>query len=105
MMVSDFCTMRCANCCFTDGLCYTSYPPKYRCTFDNNFYNGFHACHLDLAPVVHATWYEGNGWLDYDHDDFDNTIVRPTYICSNCKSEEDFASDYCPNCGAKMDLE
>lgn len=105
MIVKHFCTMCCGNCSFTDGLVYTSYPPKYRCTFDNNFYDGHHACHLDLAPVVHATWYDGNGWLDYDHDDFDNAIVRPTYICSNCKSEEEYNSDYCPSCGAKMDLE
>lgn len=58
-----------------------------------------------LGQLVHATWYEGNGWLDYANDDFDNAIVRPTYICSNCKSEEDYSSDYCPNCGARMDLE
>lgn len=100
MMVSDFCTMTCANCSFTDGLCYTSLPPKYRCTFDNNFYDGYHICHLELAPVKHAAWYEGNGYFDYDID-----CSVPTYICSNCKSEEDYKSDYCPNCGAKMDLE
>jgi hypothetical protein len=60
---------------------------------------------LELAPVIHATWLEGNGWFDYDNGDFDNAVVRPTYICSNCKCEEELMSDYCPNCGAKMDLE
>lgn len=97
--------MRCGNCSFTDGLCYASMPPQYRCTFDNNFYDGYHKCHLELVPVKHATWYEGSGRIDYLNDDFDNAVVRPTYICSNCKSEEYCKSDYCSHCGAQMDLE
>lgn len=105
MIVSEFNTMTCGNCVFTDGLCYASMPPKYKCTFDNNFYDGLHHCHLELVPVVHATWYEGNGWIDDINGDYDNAILRPIYICSNCKSEEEHMSDYCPNCGAKMDME
>lgn len=103
MLANDFCTLNCANCSFTDGLCYTSLPPKYRCTFDNNFYDGYHACHLELAPVRHGRW-------DDDHK------------CTVCRAEALFTekpdpyahgilslfyvnSEYCPNCGAKMDLE
>ena len=100
MIVNNFCTMTCGNCSFNDGLCYTSMPPQYRCAFDNNFYDGFHACHLVLAPVVHAKWNEINSY-----DDLDNIIFTLRYFCSNCKCEEDYQSDYCPNCGAKMDLE
>ena len=55
---------------------------------------------IDAAPVVHAKWIQAPGSL---HD----------YCCSRCMG---FASlgmfgdyngrtNYCPNCGAKMDLE
>lgn len=44
---------------------------------------------IDAAPVVHATWHHiGNG-------------VRR---CSNCDRITPWKSNYCPNCGAKMDL-
>lgn len=99
MTVSDYCTMRCANCSFTDGLCYMSYPPRYRCTFTGEYYDGFHGCHLDIAPVVHATWYVGPGYIDYMDRDM------PSYICSNCEYESEYKSSYCPGCGANMDLE
>lgn len=105
MMVSDFCTMRCVNCSFTDGLCYASYPPKYRCTFDNNFYDGYHACHLELVPMRHGRW------IEEESDE-----VGDIFRCSECGHiiAEDFAlmeeiqerGDrlYCDCCGAKMDL-
>ena len=94
MMVSDFCTMRCANCSFTDGLCYTSLPPRYRCTFDNNFYDGYHACHLELAPVKHGKWLYGTEYACSHYVD-----------CSICGESAKEYFDYCPNCGAKMDDE
>ena len=58
-----------------------------------------------LGQFVHATWCEGNGWIDGIDGDLDYSVLRPTYICSNCKSEENYKSDYCPNCGAHMDGE
>lgn len=105
MIVRDFCTITCGGCSFNDGLCYISYPPKYRCTFDNNFYDGYHRCHLELAPVVHARWEDGDGNVEYLYGNPDAPYDVPTYRCSACKNEEELASDYCPNCGAKMDLE
>lgn len=57
---------------------------------------------LDVAPVVHARWEEGNGeWVEMLGDWY----LKSTYICSNCHEEESRKTDYCPNCGAKMDLE
>lgn len=46
---------------------------------------------VDVAPVVHGRW------IRYP----DCGVTR----CSNCdwNIEECFASNYCPNCGAKMD--
>ena len=57
---------------------------------------------LDVAPVVHARWEEGNGeWFEMLRDWY----LRPTYICSNCRKEEKRKTPYCPNCGSLMDLE
>lgn len=57
---------------------------------------------LDVAPVVHAYWEEGDGeWVEMLRDWY----LKPTYICSNCNQEENRNTLYCPNCGAKMDLE
>lgn len=99
MILNVFSERTCGNCPFNDGLCYTSAPPKYKCTFDNNFYDGMHACHHELKPVIHAEWLEGGGIVEFVGDD---SFLRPTYICSNCFDEEARASDYCPKCGAKM---
>lgn len=102
MILNVFGARTCGNCPFNDGLCYTSLPPKYKCTFDNEFYDGIHECHYELKPVIHAVWNEGGGRVELIEDDF---FMFPTYACSNCKSEIDCVSDYCPSCGAKMDME
>ena len=46
----------------------------------------------DVAPVVHARWV-GDG------------LKGNWCYCSNCEKAASFfmTSDYCPNCGAKMD--
>ena len=54
----------------------------------------------DVAPVVHGKWKEteplmcgtyGNAWWLFE--------------CSNCGRTYFTTHKYCPNCGAKMDLE
>nr|DAW02853.1 MAG TPA: zinc-ribbon containing domain protein [Caudoviricetes sp.] len=100
MILNVFGERTCGNCPFNDGQCYTSLPPKYKCTFDNEFYDGAHECHYEFKPVIHAVWYEGDGYVDFVGED---SFMFPTYRCSNCKCEEEYMSDWCPNCGAKMD--
>ena len=62
---------------------------------------------LDEQPTVyvnssnHAAWEDGPGRSVEILRDW---YLRPTYICSACKKEENRASSYCPNCGACMDL-
>ena len=48
---------------------------------------------LDLAPVVHGEW-KNCGQLS-----------KTTWLhrCSLCGCPQDYAHNYCPNCGAKMD--
>ena len=43
----------------------------------------------DVAPVRHGRWEK-----EYGH-----------YKCLLCNCLDDFADNYCPNCGAKMDGE
>lgn len=50
----------------------------------------------DVAPVRHGRWIEHK---HFNHDHY----IDSTYECSECNVEEPLTSDYCPNCGAKMD--
>lgn len=50
----------------------------------------------DVAPVRHGWWIEHK---HFNHDHY----IDSTYECSECNVEEPLTSDYCPNCGAKMD--
>ena len=47
----------------------------------------------DVAPVVHGRWVSKNEW---------------TFVCSNCDYVDGYPfndrHNYCPNCGAKMDI-
>lgn len=47
---------------------------------------------VDAVPVVHGRW---------------NTDEKGVTYCGRCRIIDDYASvhNYCPNCGAKMDLE
>lgn len=47
----------------------------------------------DVDPVRHGRWI----LVDTDEEQF--------FICSECENKEYWESDYCPNCGAKMDKE
>lgn len=47
----------------------------------------------DVAPVVHGEW------LCAETDD------EQFFLCSVCNDKEYWESNYCPECGAKMDLE
>lgn len=48
----------------------------------------------DVAPVVHGRW----GWVG-------ECGFNDCYICSECGKIAMNDSNYCPNCGAKMDKE
>lgn len=57
----------------------------------------------DVAPVVHGRWIQINGIAPPEH--------HGKHKCSECggmaleKHMREVLSNYCPNCGAKMDLE
>ena len=45
----------------------------------------------DVAPVRHGRWL----YVDTDTEQF--------FLCNRCKKKEYWESNYCPNCGARMD--
>ena len=47
----------------------------------------------DVAEVRHGRWL----CVDTDTEQF--------FLCNRCKKKEYWESNYCPNCGAKMDKE
>ena len=47
----------------------------------------------DVAPIRHGRWL----YVDSDTEQF--------FLCNRCKKKEYWESNYCPYCGAKMDLE
>ena len=47
----------------------------------------------DVAEVRHGRW------LCVDTD------IEQFFLCNRCKKKEYWESNYCPNCGAKMDKE
>lgn len=56
---------------------------------------------VDVAPVVHGRWiYDGgNEYADHYHCDKCGTEID---LCNEVYTEP--KPNYCPNCGAKMDL-
>lgn len=47
----------------------------------------------DVAPVVHGKWQ----YVETDDEHF--------FLCSICNNKEYWESNYCPECGVKMDVE
>ena len=52
---------------------------------------------VDAAPVVHGEW------IKHDYAEECEGFMIPNFECSQCHNWERKESDYCPNCGAKMD--
>lgn len=53
---------------------------------------------VDAAPVVHAKWHLCRMNVPKGHGQ-----MYSAWRCSACHKHERKRSDYCPNCGAKMD--
>lgn len=51
----------------------------------------------DVIPVVHAHW------IRHDDADVVEGYYVPEYECSKCRAWKKDDSDFCPDCGAKMD--
>jgi hypothetical protein len=63
---------------------------------------------IDAVPVVCGEWKRGREFSSYPRVPF----IGDAYYCSNCEEEAYWDTDYgqqlfgfCPNCGAKMEVE
>ena len=85
--------MNCVYCKYNDGTVYTSIPPKYRCTITNEFHLALDDCNVEFAPVRHGRW------KDIEHAP-DGLLYVTCSVCGKRQTIE--ATNYCPNCGARM---
>lgn len=54
----------------------------------------------DVAPVIHSNW---RAEYNPNYSPFDPTMDDEVYFCNNCNNKQYKMSNYCPECGAKMD--
>lgn len=77
----------CSICNRNDGMCYTSNPPKYRCTLDGKFYDGHHSCDkFDNTPTYGTI--KGKVVENYDME------LNSTSITGNTTKVEDLDSNH-----------
>lgn len=88
----------CGHCLHTGNIVLTSYPPKYRCEITGELHYGSDDCNVEFEPVRHGEWIEntlfGLGVEKYHG-----------FKCSVCNEHTGNITNFCPNCGAKMDKE
>ena len=68
---------------------------------DNDEADCFRRCIdlIDSIPATDVPTVRHGRWLCADTD------TEQFFLCNRCKKKEYWESDYCPNCGAKMDGE
>ena len=61
----------------------------------------------DVSPVVYGKWKEWDDETFVGMNKFGKEVYRPFryYTCSLCCKGSAIKSNYCPNCGARMDGE
>ena len=91
---------KCLNCSYP--LCRYTEDIEYAENFKNEF-NGYIEKIDDFGYSVkhlNSKWIKR---INENYSPFDPCAEEYVYICSRCITEQDHASKYCPNCGAKMD--
>ena len=71
--------MNCGNCDKNDGLCYTSFPTKVKCTITKEFHGTFDECNVDFVPVVRCKdckWYQ------------ESELLAPNKFCFRLKGKD-----------------
>ena len=63
--------------------------------------------YTDVVPVKQGTWIEveGDKLVGIDSNSKDMYRYYRYNICAKCGKRNAIKSNFCPNCGAKMDLE
>lgn len=75
--------MNCSRCDKTDGLVYTSVPPKLRCTITGKFHVGTDDCDVEFVPVVRCGqchhYRPHDGWCSV----WGSHIASEDYYCAD----------------------
>lgn len=58
---------------------------------------------IESSPAVDAVPVRHGYWIRHDDADIIDGYYVPDYECSVCHAWKQDESDYCPDCGAKMD--
>ena len=61
--------------------------------------------HIELSPTIDAEPVRHGKWIKHEYAEESEGLLIPNYECSECHMWERKESDYCPNCGARMDKE
>ena len=82
----------CENCC---------------CDFEECKKEGFciDYTNIERLPTVYAVEVVHGRWIETTSTDKEYGVSTTKYECSECACLTDNKSNYCPNCGACMDLE
>lgn len=58
---------------------------------------------IDHAPTVDAVPVRHGYWIRHENADIVDGYLVPNFECSECHSWKEDDSDYCPDCGTRMD--
>ena len=97
--------MKDCKTCIYYGKCTTDDTASCVHTYENNTeYSNYKP---EMALVVHGHWEQQDrtGKMYYGPNDYGRPVVFDGYCCSECNKWNLARTNYCPNCGAKMDLE
>ena len=60
---------------------------------------------IDNAPTIEAEPVRHGWWIEHEWAEEENGLLISNFECSACHGWVRNESDYCPNCGARMDGE
>ena len=79
-----------------ESVCHNCCCDPEECKRDNSYCADYMSIlNLSTIEVAHGQWTER----------YVSIIGQTRYFCSECLTFHERKSNYCPNCGAKMDLE
>lgn len=70
---------------------------RYGDKWCNEVYTILNAPTVDAVPVRHGYW------IRHENADVVDGYLVPNFECSECHSWKEDDSDYCPDCGVKLD--
>lgn len=104
--------MTCGSCQFTDGMCYTSYPPKVKCTITNEFHlygdecncETIRASKVDNLAQLKMMISQPLLTIDYNDSNVTSTTFSNEDLADFNMAEVEVGSTACLVCGEHVGL-